>query len=86
MKVLNFRPIGKGGLAGTFDLELQGGLILRRCSLYERAGRHVFIGPWKRIDGYLEPFLGFSSPEVAEQFAARVAVALDEQHLSLVKA
>jgi len=78
VRALNLAPLDKGVLRGTFDLELQGGLIVRGCLLFQKDGNEWVGLPGRpRLDrdgrAYIDPKTGKKSYEDIFEFASKEA-------------
>jgi hypothetical protein len=71
--ISNAKLINKGALIGSFDVELPSGLIIRSCTLFEKAGSHWISFPAREYQkqdaskGYFQ-FIAFRDPATSDKF------------------
>ncbi len=52
MKIHNYRPIGKGLMIASCDIEIEEwGLTIRNCTLFDKGGNKWISFPSKKTDG-----------------------------------
>lgn len=71
--ITNPKLIHKGALIGSFDVELPSGLIIRSCTLFEKAGSHWIGFPareYQKQDGSKGwfQFVAFRDPATSDKF------------------
>jgi hypothetical protein len=79
MKVFDFTPINKGGLAATFKLQLPIGMIIRLLLLRQKRNPNQFfatIASEKLPNGAYRPIVEFASKERDDAFQKAVMEAV----------